>query len=99
MNFSTSHGSRASIIYQILSIHPLIIPQPASINENVILIHTDTRKLTNINIIINYKFQLIDYGEFYQRNNLSLYLSVNTDKNISSIYNKGSTVKKKGQNL
>jgi hypothetical protein len=98
VNFSTSHGSRASIIRQIILIHPLIIiPQPASINENVILVNTDTRKLTNINININYKFQLVDYGELYQQNSLSLCLSVNTDKNILSVYNEESIMKKKAK--
>jgi hypothetical protein len=53
-----------------------------------------TRKLANTNRYTDRMFLLVDCGEFSRLHMPSQYLSVNTDKNISSIYTEGITVRK-----
>jgi hypothetical protein len=55
---------------------------------------TTTRKLTNTNRNINGIFSSINYGEFFWLNMPLQYLSINTNRNILSVYTKGITVRK-----
>jgi len=55
---------------------------------------TTTRKLTNTNRNINGIFSSINYGEFFWLNMPLQYSSINTNRNILSVYTKGITVRK-----
>jgi hypothetical protein len=54
-----------------------------------------TIKLTSTNKNINGIFLSVDYGELYRHNSFPLYPSVNTNRNIFSVYIKRITMKKK----
>jgi hypothetical protein len=55
-----------------------------------------TKKLANTNRHTDRKSLSIDCDELYRQNSLLLYLSVNTDKNILSVYTDRIIVKKEG---
>jgi len=56
-----------------------------------------TKNLTNTNENTNKIFLLVDFDEFYRRTFSSLYLSVNTDRNILLVYIKGIAMGKEGK--
>ena len=55
-----------------------------------------TKNLANTNKNTDGIFSSVDCGEFYRQTFLSLYPSVNTDRNILSVYTEGIEVGKEG---